>query len=75
MVLLVIAVSGICYGIATVYRYYAKLNRKGLLEPPTDLLESFKKEKPLDDSESELLSNRNRYSKAQARQRFKKGKS
>lgn len=75
MVLLVMAVSAICYGIARLYRHYKKLQRRGMLEPPVDLLEDFRKngiDKTND--EADMTPNRSRYSKAQARQRFKKGK-
>lgn len=76
MVLLVIAMSGISYGVARVYRYYTKMQQRSLLDAPIDLLEDFKKEKPEeDDGGEELLQNRQRFSKAQARQRFRKGKS
>lgn len=76
MVLVVIAIAGICYGIAKLYRWYAKLQQKGLLEPPVDLLDAFKKDKEEEnDLDADLTPNRSRYSKAQARQRFKKGKS
>lgn len=82
MVLLVMAVSGVCFGIAKLYHYYTKLQKRGLLEPPVDMLDGFRKEKSggsgdqdgIDD-DADLTPNRNRYSKAQARQRFRKGKS
>lgn len=80
MVLLVMAVSGVCFGIAKLYHYYSKLQRRGLLEPPVDMLDGFRKEKNASeqdgiDDDADLTPNRNRYSKAQARQRFRKGKS
>lgn len=79
MVLVVLVLAGIGFGIAKLIRYYTKLQRKGLLDPPVDLLEDFQQNK---DEEMENGSAgggdakppRNRYSKAQARQRFKKGK-
>lgn len=76
MVLLVIALSLIGYGIAKIFRYYSKLQQRGMLEPPVDLLDEFKKSttNPLE-SDTNSTPNRNRYSKAQARQRFKRGKS
>ncbi|KAJ6646754.1 U-box domain-containing protein 70 [Pseudolycoriella hygida] len=75
MLLLIVALAGICYGIARLYRYYTKLQTRGLLDPPIDILESFKKTTS-DDVEGNNVDstpNRNRYSKAQARQRFRKG--
>ncbi|XP_055626205.1 uncharacterized protein LOC129768520 isoform X2 [Toxorhynchites rutilus septentrionalis] len=39
MVLVVLVVAGIGFGIAKLMRYYTKLQRKGLLDPPIDLLE------------------------------------
>lgn len=39
MVMLVMAVSGIAFGCAKLYRVYVKDQRKGLLDPPLDLLE------------------------------------
>lgn len=76
MVLIVIALAGICYGIAKLYRWYSQQQKKGMLEPPVDLLDAFKKDKELEsETDADLTPNRTRYSKAQARQRFKKGKS
>ena len=75
MMILIGIVALVGYGIAKLYRYYAKLQRNGLLEPPVDLLDGFKKEAPTNAEENDLTPNRNRYSKAQARQRFRKGKS
>lgn len=77
MVLVVLVVAAIGFGIAKMIRYYTKLQRKGLLDPPLNLLEDFLPTKD-EDSENggpnEHKPPRNRYSKAQARQRFKKGK-
>lgn len=80
MVLVVLVVAAIGFGIAKLIRYYTKLQRKGLLDPPINLLEDFLPTKE-DDSENGGAAGgdgqkppRNRYSKAQARQRFKKGK-
>jgi hypothetical protein len=39
MVLMVIIIAGIGYGIARIYRYFVKQQRRGHLEPPVDLLE------------------------------------
>ncbi|XP_058463934.1 uncharacterized protein LOC131438132 [Malaya genurostris] len=79
MVLVVLVVAAIGFGIAKLIRYYSKLQRKGLLEPPVNLLEEFQtsKEEGADNGdigEMDQKQPRNRYSKAQARQRFKKGK-
>lgn len=83
MVLLVFVVAAIGCGIARLLRYYWRLQRHGRMQPPIDLLDEFKK--PVtgrgtgspdgSDEHVELLAARNRYSKAQARQRFRKGKS
>lgn len=75
MVLMVIAMSLICYGIARSYHYYTKQQRRSLLDPPINLLDEFKKSNTdQTEIESENAVNRNRYTKAQARQRFKRGK-
>lgn len=39
MVLVVLVVAGIGFGVAKMVRYYTKLQRKGLLDPPVNLLE------------------------------------
>lgn len=80
MVLMVVVISAICYGIARGYRYYVKQQRIGQLEPPVNLLDEFKKasnDQANNDTasgENEPYTNRTRYTKAQARQRFKRGK-
>lgn len=80
MVLMIVVISAIGYGIARGYQYYRKQQKIGLLEPPVDLLDEFKKPtdsmSPGGDSgeTSETYTNRTRYTKAQARQRFKRGK-
>lgn len=77
MVVMVIVVSGIGYGIARGVRYYKKQQKRGLLEAPINLLDEFKKPARNDmdqPTEQENVTSRNRYTKAQARQRFKKGK-
>lgn len=77
---MVIVISAIGYGIARGGRYYVKQQRVGLLEPPVDLLDEFKKSNEQFDTndssqpDNEQYTNRNRYTKAQARQRFKRGK-
>lgn len=74
---MVIVLSLICYGLARLYRYYVKQQRRGLLEPPIDLYDDFKKKDDKDETDTEInmQNNRSRYTKAQARQRFKMGKS
>ncbi len=77
MVLLVIVVAGFGYLIAKLYRYYLKLHRRGLIEPPTQLSNDFliDENSNVEGEEEELPKKRNRYTKSQARFRFKKGKS
>ena len=76
MVLLVMIAASIGYGIAKSFRYYLKFHRRGMIEPPTELSEDFLIQDPNDkiDDEEQMPKKRNRYSKSQARQRFKKGK-
>lgn len=77
MVLLVMIVASIGFGIAKSFRYYLKFHRKGMIESPTELSEDFLIQDPSDDAnddEEQLPKKRNRYSKSQARFRFKKGK-
>lgn len=78
MVLMILVVVAIGYGIACGYRYYRKQQKLGLLEPPVNLLDEFKKpteqQTANENAENEPYTNRVRYSKAQARQRFKRGK-
>jgi len=73
MVLMVIIISIVCYAVARLIRYYTKQQRLGLLDPPLDLLADFKKQDETDDLEIETPI-KHRYSKAQARHRFKRGK-
>jgi hypothetical protein len=95
MVLMVIVIAGVGYGIARIYRYFVKQQRRGHLEPPVDLLEGelltvlkkhfflfikfqkdFRKTNPDEEEgiQDSSPASRTRYTKAQARQRFKKGK-
>lgn len=75
---MIIVITAIGYGIARGYRYFRKQQKIGLLEPPVNLLDEFKK--PTEQStsndagENEAYTNRVRYTKAQARQRFRRGK-
>lgn len=76
MVLLTMSIAMLGFGIAKGFRYFVKRQRKSLLEPPVDLFGNDKEE--LDDIEAEMNNEKEKhpkYSKAQARQRFKKGKS
>lgn len=77
MVFLVMIAATIGFAIAKACRYYLKLHRKSLIEQPTNLLEDFlvQDQTADDDDEEEQPKKRNRYSKSQARFRFKKGKS
>ncbi|XP_070504881.1 stress-induced-phosphoprotein 1-like [Chironomus tepperi] len=78
MVLIVMCIAAVGFLIAKIYRYYLKLHRKGLIQEPTDLSKDFlvndqSTEEQGDDNE--LPKKKNRYTKSQARLRFKKGKS
>ncbi|KAF5308395.1 hypothetical protein FQR65_LT06216 [Abscondita terminalis] len=73
MALLTITISMMGYGIARGVRYYVKCQRNSLIEVPINLFDD--DNKPEDKVESEeKTSNHTRYSKSQARQRYKKGK-
>ncbi|XP_043584849.1 dnaJ homolog subfamily C member 3 homolog isoform X1 [Bombus pyrosoma] len=76
MALLTMFIAMLGFGIAKGFRYFVKCQRKSLLEPPTDLFGGNKEE--FDDVEAEMNNEKekhSKYSKAQARQRFRKGKS
>lgn len=77
MVSMVILIAGFGFVIAKLFRYFLKLHRKGLIEPPTDMSPDFLIDDPAsaEQEEEEQPKKRNRYSKSQARLRFKKGKS
>lgn len=73
MVLLTFAIAVLGYGTARGFRYYIKCQRIALLEPPVDLLrEQVNKKETV---KEEVRETRTRYSKAQARHRFKKSRS
>jgi len=75
MVLVVMVLSGTGFVIAKTGRVWQKDQRSGLLDPPLDILEGlFPKKDEVDKDEETTTKQRNRYTKAQARQRFKKGK-
>nr|CAH7717409.1 unnamed protein product [Callosobruchus chinensis] len=69
MAFVTIVIAMVGYGLARLYRYWVKCQKNGLLDPPIDLL----KENETDDAEKEVKHTA-RYTKSQARQRYKKGK-
>jgi hypothetical protein len=77
---IVILVAGFGFMVAKLFRYYLKLHRKGLIEPPNELSKDFiihDTQHSNDDTQQcdeEMPKKRNRYSKSQARLRMKKGK-
>lgn len=76
MVLMTMAIAIIGFGVAKGFRYFVKCQRKSLLEPPVDLFEEKEKEEAMSDGDKSGEKDKHpKYSKAQARQRFKKGKS
>lgn len=79
MVFMVMLVAGFGFVIAKIIRYYLKLYRRGLIEPPTKLSSDFLagavSQVEEEEVEEEIPKKRNRYTKSQARLRFKKGKS
>lgn len=76
MALLTIAVAMIGYVIGWAYRYLTKCSQTSLLEPPLDLFKDGANKDDEQESQENGKSERNhRYTKAQARQRFKKGRS
>ncbi|XP_044740770.1 hsp70-Hsp90 organizing protein 3-like [Chrysoperla carnea] len=76
MVILTMAIAMIGFGIAKLGRWYQHLQREEMYKPSCDLFpETNKKdEDQLPDESSEPIEKSPRYTKAQARQRFKKGK-
>jgi hypothetical protein len=77
MVLMTMGVAMVGYGLARGFRYYVKCQRKSMLEAPPDLAGS-EHEDSAAAGEEELMpekSSHAKYTKAQARQRFKKGRS
>lgn len=79
MVIMIMLVAGFGFMIAKIFRYYLKLYRRGLIEPPTKLSSDFlagsSSQVEEEMEEEEMPKKRNRYTKSQARLRFKKGKS
>ncbi|XP_030756696.1 serine/threonine-protein phosphatase 5-like [Sitophilus oryzae] len=72
MAVVTIMISLIGYGIAKSYRGYVKNQRAGLLEPPPDLNKEEEEEKSI--PEEKEVKRTPRYSRSQARLRYKKGK-
>lgn len=70
MAFITFAIAMIGYGIAKGYRYFIKCQRDSLLQPPIDLTNSEEENSNI----QERKQNNARYTKFQARQRFKKGK-
>lgn len=78
MVMLVMIAASIGFGIAKTFRYYLSFHRKGMIAPPNEFSDDFLIQDPTNGAENEeelMPKKRNRYSKSQARLRFKKGKS
>lgn len=76
MVLMTMGVAMVGYGLARGFRYYVKCQRNSMLEAPPDLAGAEQEEGAAE--EEELMPEKNshaKYTKAQARQRFKKGRS
>ncbi|XP_014602148.1 PREDICTED: hsp70-Hsp90 organizing protein 3-like isoform X1 [Polistes canadensis] len=77
MALLTISIAMLGFCIAKGFRYFVKCQRKSLLEPPIDLYPESNKDK-FENNEADKENEQEKhpkYSKALARQRFKKGKS
>lgn len=76
MALLTISIAMLGFGIAKGFRYFVKCQRKSLLEPPIDLFPEEKEDlENIDVEKNNEKEKHPKYSKAQARQRFRKGKS
>ncbi|XP_011305971.1 small glutamine-rich tetratricopeptide repeat-containing protein 2 [Fopius arisanus] len=74
MALLTISIAMLGFAIAKGFRYFVKCQRKSLLEPPFDLLGEGNPESQSENETDKNYDKHPKYSKAQARQRFKKGK-
>lgn len=79
MVFLVMLTAAIGFAIAKTVRYYLNFHRKGMIEPPTELSDDFLLQDASgegDEDGEQTQKKRNRkFTKSQARYRFKKGKS
>jgi len=79
-VMLTIAVSLLGFGLCKSYRYYVKNQREALIQPPVDLSGDNDSQENSQETtgdpapKSETKDPQRRFSKAQARHRFKKGK-
>ncbi|KAJ8960545.1 hypothetical protein NQ318_013833 [Aromia moschata] len=75
MAFVTMTIAMVGYGIARLYRYWVKCQRDGLLEPPIDLMGNDASSEPDSGNEGkDAKSHTPRYTKSQARQRYKKGK-
>ncbi|XP_044262434.1 STI1-like protein [Tribolium madens] len=70
MAFVTIIIAMVGYGVAKTYRYYVRCQNEGLLEPPPDLMSEGGK----DETVEKETKHTPRYTKSQARQRYKKGK-
>jgi hypothetical protein len=78
MVTLVMIIAAVGFLIAKLVRFLLKLQRKGFIQEPSELSDDFlvfESSEQNGEEEEEMPKKRNRYSKSQARLRFKKGKS
>lgn len=76
MALMTISIAMMGFGVAKGFRYFVKCQRKSLLDPPIDLLaeDNNDSKNTSENNETTNSDKHHKYSKAQARQRFKKGK-
>ncbi|KAJ8921464.1 hypothetical protein NQ315_003082 [Exocentrus adspersus] len=76
MAFVTIVIAMIGYSIARFYRYWIKCQRNGLLEAPVDLFgdDNTTADADQESSQKEGKAHTPRYTKSQARQRYKKGK-
>ncbi|XP_034933633.1 hsp70-Hsp90 organizing protein 1-like [Chelonus insularis] len=74
MALLTISIAMLGFAIAKGFRYFVKCQRKSLLEPPIDLMNDNNQANDKESNNEKTTDKHPKYSKAQARQRFKKGK-
>lgn len=74
MAVTTIVIALIGFGMAKSYRFYVDCQRKGLMDPPPDLLNESNEASGKDNSHSADKPTHQRYSKAQARFKFRKGK-
>lgn len=78
MALLTISIAMVGFAIAKGFRYFVKCQRKSLLEPPIDFDEDNSTDGVIKQTgNTEKISSQEKhpkYTKANARQRFKKGK-